>query len=118
MILLDALRRQLAFLEGAHGFHGGFGGGHVGGVGDFLGDGGGADQDLEEASGSSARGCEETTFPSANPLRAAFDKMILHRGPFARCQNTCAENRLPFFPGQVRKKRAFDTCDSARLIDL
>ena len=46
MILLNALHRQLSFLERADGFHGGFGGGHVGGVGDFLGDRGGADQDL------------------------------------------------------------------------
>jgi len=46
VILLNALHRQLAFLEGTDGFHGGLGGGHVGGVGDLLGDGGGADQDL------------------------------------------------------------------------
>ncbi len=46
MILLDALHREFHFLERADGFHAGLGGGEVGGVGDLLGDGGGADLDF------------------------------------------------------------------------
>lgn len=43
MILLNTFHRELDFLERAHGSHGCLGGGHVGGVGDFLGDGCGTD---------------------------------------------------------------------------
>lgn len=46
MILLQRLHRELLALERADGLHGCLGGGEVGGVGDLLGDGGGADLDL------------------------------------------------------------------------
>ena len=46
VILLDALHRELAGLQRPHPLHRGFGGGEVGGVGNLLGDGRGADQDF------------------------------------------------------------------------
>lgn len=46
VILLNALHREVVSFERADGLHGCLGGGEVGGVGDFLGDGGGADLHL------------------------------------------------------------------------
>ena len=59
VILLQALDRELVVLERADGFHGGFGGGHVGGVGNLLGDRGGADQDFIGAGFVSGRSVDE-----------------------------------------------------------
>jgi hypothetical protein len=64
MILLNALHCELLVLERAHGFDGRFGGGEVGGVGDFLGDGGGADEHFVGAGFVRGRGVDhEVDFP-------------------------------------------------------
>ena len=46
MVLLKAFHREVVAFEGTDRFHAGLGSGEVGGVGDFPGDGGGADLDL------------------------------------------------------------------------